>query len=92
MIRSLMVAAAFGIAMAPLMPAMAQQAGSADTQAKFQQEAEKSCNYDLDHDHFDNYGTMDECISDKMAKLKHAYMTGSGTPQSKANAQSHQPN
>lgn len=90
--RSLMAVAAFCIALSPLAPAMAQQAGSADIQAKFQQEAEKSCNYDLDHDHFDSYGTMDECISEKSAKLQHAYMTGSGKAQSKANAQSHQPN
>jgi len=92
MIRSLRVMAAVGIALAPLAPAMAQQASSAasaDMDAKFQQEAEKSCNYDLDHDHFGSYGTMDECISDKSAKLAHAYNARATTAQAQSGGQSH---
>jgi hypothetical protein len=84
--------AAFGIALAPSLPAMADQAAapaSADMQAKFQQDAEKSCNYDLDHDHFGSYGTMDECISDKSAKLEHAYIARSATAQAQPATQSH---
>jgi len=76
MIRGMIMVAAFGMAMTAAAPSMAAPAGaaaSADMQAKFQQQAEKSCNDDLDHDRFGNYGTMDECVSDKAAKLQRSY-------------------
>jgi hypothetical protein len=85
MTRRLSVLAAFGIALAPLTQAMAAQGNagiSPDMEAKFQQDAEKSCNYDLDHDRFGTYGSMDECISDKSAKFEHDYRAKAAQTQS----------
>ena len=76
MTRSVPMMFVLGIAMTasvPTMAAPASVASSADMQAKFQQQAEKSCSDDLDHDRFGNYGSMDECVSDKAAKLQRSY-------------------
>ena len=87
MTRVSIAIAALGFALAPLTQALAAPGLSPDMQAKFQQDAEKSCNYDLDHDHFGSYGSMDECISDKSAKLEHDYVAKSA--QAQAGTQSH---
>ncbi len=87
MTRLSIAIAAFGFALAPLTQALAAPGVSPDMQAKFQQDAEKSCNYDLDHDHFGSYGSMDECISDKSAKFEHDYLAKSA--QAQAGTQSH---
>ena len=76
MTRSMIMMAVFATGMtasAPIMAAPVSAAASADLQAKLQQQAEKTCSDDLDHDRFGNYGSMDECVSDKAAKLQRSY-------------------
>jgi hypothetical protein len=70
-----------GFAVAPTAYADAQSNPAAAQQAKYEQEAAKSCNYDLDHDRFGNYGSIDECVSDRAQKLAEAGVTKSTTVQ-----------
>jgi hypothetical protein len=81
------------LALAPAAQATAQQADattSPDLQAKFQQAALKTCNDDLDHDHFGSYSTVEECVADKAARLERAYRANPAASQ--AAAQTRRPN
>jgi hypothetical protein len=63
------------LALTPLGQAFAQPAAAGvppDAQAKIQQVALKSCNADLDRDHFD-YSTMEECVAAKSEKMERDY-------------------
>jgi hypothetical protein len=82
--------AALGIALAPAVQAYAQQV-PADTKATSEQDAEKSCNYDLDHDRFGSYGSMEECVTARSASSERAYIAKSATTQART-AQSNRPN
>jgi hypothetical protein len=67
--------AALSLAVTPLGQAFAQPAAAGvppDAQAKIQQTALKSCNTDLDRDHFD-YSTMEECVAAKTVKMERDY-------------------
>jgi|GEM_PF-5787452 len=90
MARFLICFAAFGIALAPVVHASAEQL-PADMKAKIEQDAEKSCNYDLDHDRFGSYGSIEECVTDRSASSERAYIAKSGTAPGRA-AQSNRPN
>ncbi len=60
------------LAVAPLAHAVAQAAPSTGQQAKYADQALKSCNYDLDHDHFSDYATIEDCVADRTQKLSRA--------------------
>ena len=84
MIRYLATIAALGSALACSLPAAAQQAEHvvpAYQMADFQQQAEKSCSDDLDHNRFGSYDTLSDCIADKSAKLERAYRAPTATAQ-----------
>jgi hypothetical protein len=69
---------------APLAHAAAQ-AASGD-QAKYTAQALKSCNYDLDHDRFGDYASIDECVADRAHKLaREDQAKAAGVPSAKPN-------
>lgn len=68
-------------AVAPTAFAEAQGDPSLAQQAQYEEEATKSCNYDLDHDRFGNYGSIDECVSARARKLAVEAATKSTTAQ-----------
>ncbi len=91
MVRSFGIIAALGLALVPFGGAAAQEnaAPPPDVQAKFQQAALKSCNDDLDRNHFD-YASIDDCVSYKVARLNRSYRAAGS--QTAAGAQGRQPN
>ncbi len=56
-------------ALIPVASASAQSTHSQDRQALYEDEATKSCTDDLNHDRLDNYGSLDECVSDRAKRL-----------------------
>ena len=72
MTRHLNYLAVFILAAAPMAPAVAQSKPGPDSQSKYADQALKSCNYDLDHDHFADYATIDDCVADRTQKLSRA--------------------
>ena len=62
----------------PMAQAAAQATTAPDQQAKYADAALKSCNYDLDHDHFGSYGTIDECVADRTQKMAREDQAKSG--------------
>jgi hypothetical protein len=73
MVRSFGLLAVFALTAAPLAYAAAADAPPPAVQAKFQQAALKTCNSDLDHDHFDRFTSIDDCVEYKTAKMAEAY-------------------
>jgi len=57
------------VVVAPIAYAAAQGQAASAQQAKYADQALKSCNYDLDHDHFGSYASIDECVADRTQKL-----------------------
>lgn len=53
-------------------PAARAKAASQTQPVNVREAAEKSCNDALDHDRFD-YDTMEECVSETMAKLQRTH-------------------
>jgi hypothetical protein len=74
------------LALAPMAHAAGQSAPPA-LHAKFEQAAQKTCNDDLDKDHFDKYTTMDDCVTDKTVKMERAYSKNPVAAEAAANAQ-----
>ncbi len=72
MTRHLKYLTIFVLAAAPLAHAIAQSKPGSDQQSKYAEQALKSCNYDLDHDHFADYATVDDCVADRTQKLSRA--------------------
>ena len=70
MVRSMTLIATLSLALTPL--AWAADAPPPDVVAKIQQAALKSCNHDLDADHFD-WSSIDECVSYKTTKMEGDY-------------------
>ncbi len=76
---------ALGLGLAPMARGAEQAAGTAlppAVQAKFQQTAVQTCNNDLEHDRFEGYATMDDCVADKMNKLIRTYHENPAAAQS----------
>jgi hypothetical protein len=76
------------LALAPMAHAAAESGSASDQQARYQDEALKSCNYDLDHDRFGSYATVDDCVADRAEKLSRQAKNGSAH----AGPAEHQPN
>ncbi len=72
MVRTLTLIATLSVALAPLARAADAPPPPPDVVAKFQQAALKSCNHDLDADHF-NFASIDECVSYKTVKMEDDY-------------------
>jgi hypothetical protein len=75
--------------------AVAQQGGAApppDLQAKFQQAAQKTCDDDLDRGRFGDYGSMEDCVSDKTQKLVRVYRANPAAAQAAVEQQARRPN
>jgi hypothetical protein len=73
MLRRFGLLAALAVTVAPLAHAAAADAPPPAVAAKFQQAALKTCNDDLDHDHFDRFTSIDDCVEYKTAKMNEAY-------------------
>ena len=69
MTRFLTCMTTLAFVVAPMSHAAAQAEAASGQQAKYADQALKSCNYDLDHDHFGNYASIDECVADRAQKL-----------------------
>jgi hypothetical protein len=77
MVRSLIIAASLCLAVPAAGWAADQQMASSgaspqDQEATLRHTAEKVCSAALDHDRF-NYGSMEDCVDDTMAKLKRSH-------------------
>ncbi|MEJ0047648.1 MAG: hypothetical protein WDN04_17145 [Rhodospirillales bacterium] len=87
--------AAFCLTLAPIAHAAAQQASAAtppDLQAKFQQAAQKSCNDDLDRNHFGAYASIEDCVADKADRMERAYRANPTASQAAATTTARRPN
>jgi hypothetical protein len=69
MTRFLTCVTTLAFVVAPITYAAAQADAASGQQAKYADQALKSCNYDLDHDRFGNYASIDECVADRAQKL-----------------------